>query len=123
MSKNQLFIMKKELVIYKIGGKILDDEKLLDEYLNEFAAIKSAKILVHGGGKKANDWLGKLGIEPKMINGRRVTDAATMEVVSMVYAGLLNKQVVSQLQALNCNAIGLTGADGNVIEAENFYKL
>lgn len=105
------------LYILKIGGKILDDKAKLKAALSDFAKIKMPKILVHGGGKRANEICPKLGIEPKMIDGRRITDAATLEVVTMVYAGLLNKTVVSELQVLSCNALGLSGADGNVIQA------
>ncbi|MFT4758869.1 MAG: acetylglutamate kinase [Paraglaciecola sp.] len=110
--------MKKQtLSILKIGGKILANKKELQKILISFANIKTPKILVHGGGKSANDLCLKLGIQPKMIAGKRVTDAATLEVVTMTYAGLLNKKVVSQLQAFGCNALGLSGADGNVIKA------
>ncbi len=105
------------LYVLKIGGKILDDKAKLKAALADFAKIKTPKILVHGGGKRANELCPKLGIEPKMIDGRRITDAPTLEVATMIYAGLLNKTVVSQLQALGCNALGLSGADGNVIQA------
>ncbi|MEM9990608.1 MAG: acetylglutamate kinase [Bacteroidota bacterium] len=105
------------MFILKIGGKILDDSVKLQAALADFAAISSPKILVHGGGKRANELCPKLGIMPQMIDGRRITDAATLEVVTMVYAGLLNKNVVSTLQALGCNALGLSGADANVIRA------
>jgi acetylglutamate kinase len=103
------------LTIIKIGGKLLDDEAQLGSALAAFANIEGPKILVHGGGKKGSEISRRLGIEPQMVNGRRITDAATLEVVTMVYAGLLNKTVVAKLQALNCNAIGLSGADGNAI--------
>ncbi len=105
----------KQLTILKIGGKLLDDDAQLDSALAAFANIESPKILVHGGGKKGSEISRRLGIEPQMFEGRRITDAATLEVVTMVYAGLLNKTVVAKLQALGCNAIGLSGPDGNVI--------
>ena len=105
------------LTIVKIGGNIIENEAALQEMLTGFAAIPGAKILVHGGGRRADDICKKLDIEPQMVNGRRITDENTLEVVTMVYAGLLNKKVVSKLQALNCNAIGLSGADGNAILA------
>lgn len=108
---------KPVLKIVKIGGNIINDEKALKEFLYDFSLIKELKILVHGGGKRASELLTAMGIAPKMINGRRVTDENTLEVVTMVYAGLLNKNIVSKLQGLNCNAIGLSGADGNSIRA------
>ena len=111
--------MKKEtLYILKIGGKQVEDEDLLHQILSAFAERKGAKILVHGGARKATELSQKLGIEPNIIDGRRITDATTLEIVTMVYGGLFNKKIVSKLQALNCNAIGLTGADGNVIRAK-----
>lgn len=105
----------KQLTILKIGGKLLDDEAQLGSALAAFASLEGPKILVHGGGKKGSEISRRLGIEPQMVDGRRITDAATLEVVTMVYAGLLNKTVVAKLQALGCNAIGLSGADGNAI--------
>ncbi|MES2764784.1 MAG: acetylglutamate kinase [Bacteroidota bacterium] len=107
-----------KLYVVKIGGNVIDDENLLHSFLKEFAAIPGKKILVHGGGKVASELGKKLGIEPKMVDGRRITDAETLDVVVMVYAGLLNKKVVAQLQANSCDAIGLSGADGNCITAE-----
>ncbi|MBI5915498.1 MAG: acetylglutamate kinase [Bacteroidetes bacterium] len=107
-----------KLTILKIGGKLLDDDTQLGSALSAFANIAGAKILVHGGGKKGSEISRRLGIEPQMVEGRRITDAATLEVVTMVYAGLLNKAVVAKLQALGCNAIGLSGADGNAILAK-----
>jgi acetylglutamate kinase len=104
-----------KLTILKIGGKLLDDDAQLGSALSAFANIQGPKILVHGGGKKGSEISRRLGIEPQMVDGRRITDAATLEVVTMVYAGLLNKTVVANLQALGCNAIGLSGADGNAI--------
>ncbi len=106
------------LTILKIGGKLLDDDHHLGLVLSAFANIEGPKILVHGGGKKGSEISRRLGIEPQMVEGRRITDAATLEVVTMVYAGLLNKTVVAKLQALGCNAIGLSGADGNAILAK-----
>lgn len=109
--------MKQQLSIIKIGGNVINDPKELDTFLNDFAALDSLKILVHGGGRKATEVADAMGLQPKMIGGRRITDEANLEVVTMVYAGLLNKKVVSQLQAVNCNALGLSGADANVIQA------
>lgn len=105
------------LNIIKIGGNILDNEEALSSFLSSFSQLDGKKILVHGGGKIATETGQKLGIEPNYINGRRVTDADTLKLVTMVYAGLINKNIVAQLQSLNCNALGLTGADGNVIVA------
>ena len=109
--------MKPTLSIVKIGGALLEDQNSLVAFLKAFANIPGAKILVHGGGKKASSILAKMGIEPKMVNGRRVTDQASLEVVTMVYAGLTNKNVVAQLQSLGTNAIGMSGADANSIKA------
>ena len=106
-----------QLKIIKIGGNVINDKTTLKLFLQDFAALQGKKILVHGGGKKASQVLKSMGIDPKMIDGRRITDEQTLEVVTMVYAGLINKNVVAQLQALNCNAIGLTGADINAIRA------
>lgn len=108
---------KSSLTIIKIGGKLVENEQKLKELLDKFAKIKGHKILVHGGGKAASTWSQKLGITPNMIDGRRITDAATLEVVTMVYAGLYNKKIVSMLQAIPCNALGLTGADLNSIQS------
>ena len=105
------------LRILKIGGNVLANPAELDKALALFASYEGPAILVHGGGRKASELLKLMGHTPKMINGRRITDESTLEVVTMVYAGLLNKQLVAQLQALNCNAIGLSGADGNLIRA------
>jgi len=105
------------LRILKIGGNVLVDPQALDQTLSLFASYESPAILVHGGGREASDLLKKMGHEAKMVNGRRITDAATLEVVTMVYAGLINKQLVAQLQAKNCNALGVSGADGNLIQA------
>jgi acetylglutamate kinase len=107
----------KGLTILKIGGNILDNPSFLQSMVDHFASVKGSKILVHGGGKIANVLMKKLGMEPKMVDGRRITDEKTLEIVVQVYAGLINKSLVSQLQARNCNAIGLTGADANTIPA------
>lgn len=106
-----------KLTIVKVGGNVINNPKVLDEFLGDFASLQGAKILVHGGGKRATQLAKDLGLEAKMINGRRVTDEATLEIVTMVYAGLLNKNVTASLQKFNCNAIGLSGADGNSIQA------
>jgi acetylglutamate kinase len=102
----------------KIGGKIIEDESSLKVFLKAFSNLEGKKILVHGGGKRATHIASKLGIESKMINGRRITDADTLEVITMVYGGLVNKNVVAKLQAQNINAIGLTGADANSITSD-----
>lgn len=112
----RLFKMK-ELTILKIGGNVLDNPTLVQSMLDAFAGMKGNKILIHGGGKIANVLMKQLGIEPKMVDGRRITDEKTLEIVTQVYAGLINKGLVSQLQARKCNAIGLTGADANTIPA------
>ncbi|MFD1314578.1 acetylglutamate kinase [Namhaeicola litoreus] len=109
--------MKESLKILKIGGNVINDPIALEEFLFHFAQIPSKKILIHGGGKKASEMAEELGLEPKMVNGRRITDLATLEIVTMVYAGLLNKNIVANLQKNQCNAIGLSGADGNCILA------
>ena len=106
-----------KLFIIKIGGNILDDINAQQLFLQKFAAVDSLKILVHGGGKIATSIGKQLGIEPNYINGRRITDEATMDLVTMVYGGLINKKLVAALQAMHCNAIGLTGADANIITA------
>lgn len=109
--------MKKQLSIIKIGGNVINGKEELDFFLNDFAALDGLKILVHGGGRKATEIADSMGLKPLMIAGRRVTDQANLEVVTMVYAGLLNKNIVAQLQAKGCNALGLSGADANVIKA------
>ena len=109
--------MKAELKIFKIGGGIIDREPDLLEFLRLFSAVKGLKILVHGGGKGASEMMARLGIAPRMLNGRRITDAATLDLVTMFYAGKTNKQIVAALQAQGVNALGLSGADGNVIQA------
>lgn len=106
-----------KLFIIKIGGNVLDDAKSLASFLNDFAAVEGQKILVHGGGKIATRIGDKLGIQSRYIGGRRVTDEATIDLVTMVYGGLVNKQLVALLQRQGCNALGVTGADGNLILA------
>lgn len=110
--------MKHKLSIIKIGGNIIEDQKLLTQFLKHFAEFEGYKILVHGGGKRATVIGSKLGIEPKIVDGRRITDAKSLDVTVMVYGGLINKNIVAQLQGYKCNAIGLSGADGNTILAE-----
>jgi acetylglutamate kinase len=106
-----------KLFIIKIGGNVIDDDKVLAAFLKDFASIEGKKILVHGGGKLATRLAEKLGIEQQLVDGRRITDAETLKIVTMVYAGYINKNIVAQLQANECNAIGLCGADGDVILA------
>ena len=110
--------MKNKLTIIKVGGFIFEDEYILESFLSNFSKISGNKILVHGGGKIASNFSKKLGIVPHVIEGRRVTDKETLDVVVMTYAGLLNKKLVSKLQKLSCNAIGLSGADANLIQAK-----
>jgi acetylglutamate kinase len=105
------------LYVIKIGGNIIDDEAKLSSFLTAFAGIEGKKILVHGGGKLATKLAAQLGVEQQMIEGRRVTDADTLRIVTMVYAGYINKNIVAQLQANQCNAIGLCGADGNILQS------
>ena len=105
------------LLIIKIGGNIIDDDAKLAGFLNEFSSIKEKKVLVHGGGKLATRLAEQLGIEQQLIDGRRITNKETLKIVTMVYAGFINKNIVAQLQQQGCNAIGLTGADGNAILA------
>jgi len=106
-----------QLYVIKIGGNIIDDEAKLSSFVQSFAAIKGNKILIHGGGKLATKLAAQLGVEQQMVDGRRITDAETLKIVTMVYAGYINKNIVAQLQANNCNAIGLCGADGNLIQS------
>ena len=105
------------LAVIKIGGNIIDDEAKLAAFLDSFAAIKGKKILVHGGGKLATRMADGLGIRQQLVDGRRITDAETLKIVTMVYAGFINKNIVAQLQARGCDAMGLTGADGNALLA------
>lgn len=110
-------MIKEKLSILKIGGNIINDAALLQSVLADFTALEGKKILVHGGGKKASALMRQMGLQPKMIEGRRITDAATLEVVTMVYAGLINKNIVASLTAADCPAIGMTGADLNAIQS------
>jgi len=110
------------LYVVKIGGNIIDNEAKLAEFLQSFAALPGKKILVHGGGKLATQLAEKMGVEQTMIDGRRITDAETLKIVTMVYAGDINKRVVASLQSHGCNAFGLTGADGNAILAHKREK-
>lgn len=105
------------MIILKIGGNVLNDPASLASALDYFAEIPHPAVLVHGGGRKASEVITEMGRTPNMIDGRRITDAPTLEIVTMVYAGLINKQVVAGLQARGCHAIGLSGADGNAILA------
>ncbi len=106
-----------KLTIIKIGGNVIDNSENLHHFLNDFTKLEGPKILIHGGGKIATEMSKSLGIEAQMVDGRRITDIETLRVVTMVYAGLINKNIVAQLQAKGSNAIGLTGADGNIIKA------
>ena len=105
------------LFVIKVGGNVIDDPSVLNQLLTDFAQLKGKKILIHGGGKLATDLAVQLGIEQQMVEGRRITDKETLRVVTMVYAGLINKNIVAKLQANKCNAIGICGADGNSILA------
>src|SRR5512133_368809 len=109
--------MRDHLIIIKVGGKIVEEEDSLRSLLKDFSSIAGAKILVHGGGKTATALAEKLGIKTKIVDGRRVTDAETLKIATMVYAGLVNKNIVAGLQAFGNNAIGLTGADLDIIRA------
>ena len=106
------------LTLIKVGGKIVETEETLQQLLADFSKIEGTKILVHGGGRLATKIAEQLGIESRMIDGRRITDEETLRVVTMVYAGLVNKTIVAYLQALGVNAVGLTGADMNVMRSE-----
>ncbi len=103
--------------VIKIGGGVLENEAQRDAFLRQFAAIEGPKVLVHGGGRLATTMAERLGVETHMIDGRRVTDKETLDIVTMVYGGLVNKQVVAQLQTMGVNAIGMTGADGGWMKA------
>lgn len=109
--------MKPPLKIIKIGGHILDDPKEKKEFLTQFAATKGLKILVHGGGKSATRLSEQMQLDVQMINGRRITDDKTLEVITMVYAGKINTSIVAKLQSLGCNAVGCSGADANSIQS------
>jgi acetylglutamate kinase len=110
-------MLKRPLLIIKIGGNVIDDESALNSFLDDFAALGQRKILVHGGGKLATELSQKLGIETKMVEGRRITDSDTIKVVTMTYAGWINKHIVAKLQTKQCNAMGFCGADARIIPA------
>lgn len=107
--------MKEHLTIIKVGGKIVENSESLNSLLKDFAAVEGKKLLVHGGGRSATQMAARLGVETKMVEGRRVTDEAMLEVVTMVYGGLVNKRIVAGLQAIGIDAVGLTGADMNIV--------
>ncbi len=109
--------MKEKITVIKVGGKIVEEEHSLSALLDRFAAIEGHKVLIHGGGRSATRIAGSMGIESRMVEGRRITDEAMLRVVTMVYGGLVNKNIVAKLQARNVNALGLTGADCNIITA------
>jgi len=110
--------MKSQLLVVKIGGKLIDDEAQLEKILTAFAQLKGDKILVHGGGSMASRISLELDVKPRMVEGRRITTARDIEIVTMVYAGLINKKIVAKLQQQGCNAVGLSGADGNAIVSQ-----
>lgn len=110
-------MMKEKVTVIKVGGKIVEEGASLAALLDRFAAIEGRKVLIHGGGRSATRIAEKLGIESKMVDGRRITDEETLKVVTMVYGGLVNKNIVAGLQARGVNALGLTGADCNIIKA------
>lgn len=106
------------LNVIKVGGAVVEDPQALEAFLTQFAAVEGCKVLVHGGGRSATAMAARLGIETKMLNGRRITDEAMLEVVTMVYGGLVNKTIVARMQAAGLNAIGLTGADMDCIRSD-----
>lgn len=109
---------KQHVTIVKVGGKIVESPDSLSQLLEDFSSLEGLKLLVHGGGRSATKLAERLGIETKMVEGRRITDEAMLEVVTMVYGGLVNKKIVAQLQSIGLNSVGLTGADLNVIRSE-----
>lgn len=109
---------KKSVTVIKIGGNIIDDPKELTKFLTDFANIEGYKVLVHGGGKSATKMAQSIGLVPQMIDGRRITDAPMLDVVVMIYAGQINKNIVARLQGHNTNAMGFSGADGNLIQSD-----
>jgi acetylglutamate kinase len=109
---------KKPVTLIKIGGNIIDNPTELAQFLSDFSKIEGYKILVHGGGKSATKMAESIGLIPEMIDGRRITDAAMLDVVVMIYAGQINKNIVAKLQANNTNAMGFSGADGNLIQSD-----
>jgi acetylglutamate kinase len=108
----------KSLMVIKIGGNVIDNPEALQQFIADFASVPEPKVLVHGGGKIATKLAEDLGIKSNMVEGRRITDSESLKVVTMVYAGLINKNIVAGLQSVHCNAIGLSGADGNLIHAK-----
>lgn len=118
IKRNHKINIVDKLFVIKVGGNVVDNATALESFLQKFAAIDAFKILVHGGGKIATSIGKQLGIESNYINGRRITDEATIDLVTMVYGGLINKKLVAALQSMHCNAIGLTGADANIIPAD-----
>ncbi|MDF9828918.1 acetylglutamate kinase [Parabacteroides sp. PF5-6] len=110
--------MKEKLTLVKVGGKIVEEDDTLRQLLKDFSLIEGHKVLVHGGGRSATKLAAQLGIESRMVDGRRITDAEMLKVVTMVYGGLVNKAIVAGLQALHVNALGLTGADMNLMRSE-----
>lgn len=115
--KNNRKMKKEKLTLVKVGGKIVEEEETLRRLLHDFSKVEGYKVLVHGGGRSATRLASQLGIESKMVNGRRITDAETLKIVTMVYGGLVNKNIVAGLQALGINALGLTGADMNLMRS------
>lgn len=109
---------KERLYVVKIGGEVIDDDGSYENFIRSFSKIDALKVLVHGGGKIASQIGSQLGVTPQYHNGRRITDKDTLQLVTMVYAGWINKKIVSSLQQHHCNAIGLTGADGNILPAK-----
>ena len=109
--------MKEKMTIVKVGGAVVEDDGQLTQLLHDFTAIEGPKMLVHGGGRRATAVASQLGIETRMVEGRRITDSDMLQVVTMVYGGLVNKNIVARLQALGANAIGLTGADAGIIRS------
>jgi len=109
--------MKDKITVVKVGGAVVEDEAQLSQLLADFKGIEGNKVLVHGGGRRATKVAAQLGIESRMVNGRRITDADMLQVVTMVYGGLVNKNIVARLQAEGVNALGLTGADMNIIRS------
>ena len=106
-----------KLSVVKIGGNVIEDAEALQSFLTDFTQMQDAKILVHGGGKKATAMAKKMDIPIQMVEGRRITDAKNLDIITMLYGGKINKNIVAQLQNLGCNALGLSGADGNAIQS------
>jgi acetylglutamate kinase len=106
-----------KLAVVKIGGNVIEEPQALSMFLKDFSQMQGPKILVHGGGKKATAMAQQLGIPVQMVDGRRITDAQNLDIITMLYGGKINKNIVARLQALECNAMGLSGADANAIQA------